>query len=84
MTIGELARLILVVDDEAAVRTGITQALGKLGFEVQTAATGAEGLRLMAARPAGIVLLDVRLPDLDGYGGVEAACARTTPTSWSS
>ena len=66
MTIGELARLVLVVDDEPVVRTGIAQALGKLGFEVQTAATGAEGLRLMAARPAGIVLLDVRLPDLGG------------------
>ena len=66
MTIGELARLVLVVDDEPAVRAGITQALGKLGFEVQTAATGAEGLRLMAVRPAGIVLLDVRLPDLGG------------------
>jgi two-component system response regulator AtoC len=48
------------------VRTGIAQALERLGFEVRLAETGAEGLRLMAAWPAAIVLLDVRLPDLDG------------------
>ena len=66
MKIGELSRRILVVDDELVVRTGIAQALERLGVEVRLASTGLEGLRLMAARPAGIVLLDVRLPDLDG------------------
>jgi DNA-binding NtrC family response regulator len=48
------------------VRNGIAQVLTRQGYEVRLAATGDEGLRLMAARPAGIVLLDVRLPDLDG------------------
>ena len=62
----DLSRLVLVVDDEEVVRTGIVQALRPLGYDVQPAGTGAEGLRLMAARPAGIVLLDVRLPDMGG------------------
>jgi DNA-binding NtrC family response regulator len=66
MRIGELSRRVLVVDDESVVRAAIAQALTRLGFEVRPAATAAEGLRLMAAWPAGIVLLDVRLPDLDG------------------
>jgi two-component system response regulator AtoC len=66
MNIGELSRRVLVVDDESVVRTAIAQALERLGYEVRLAATGLEGLRLLAAWPAGIVLLDVRLPDLDG------------------
>jgi DNA-binding NtrC family response regulator len=66
MKVGEFSRRVLVVDDESVVRTGIAQALERLGFEVRLAATGAEGMRLMAAWPAAIVLLDVRLPDLDG------------------
>ncbi len=55
-----------MVDDEPVVRTGIAQALERLGFEVRLATAGEEGLRIMAAWPAGIVLLDVRLPDMDG------------------
>jgi two-component system response regulator AtoC len=66
MKAGEFSRRVLVVDDESVVRTGIAQALEHLGFEVRLAATGAEGLDLMATRPAAIVLLDVRLPDMDG------------------
>jgi two-component system response regulator AtoC len=62
----EFSRRILVVDDEPAVRAGIAQALERLGFEVRLAAAGEEGLRILAAWPAGIVLLDVRLPDMDG------------------
>jgi len=62
----EFSRRVLVVDDEPVVRTGIAQALERLGFEVRLAAHGGEGLKIMAAWSAGIVLLDVRLPDMDG------------------
>lgn len=57
---------ILVVDDEAAFRDGLTQALTKQGFEVQTAADGEEALRMFADEPPDIVLLDVMLPRLSG------------------
>jgi len=62
----EFSRRVLVVDDEPVVRSGIAQALERLGFEVRLAAHGGEGLKIMAAWSAGIVLLDVRLPDMDG------------------
>ena len=52
MNVRELSRRVLVVDDESVVRTGIAQALARLGFEVRLAATGAEGLQLMAGWPA--------------------------------
>jgi two-component system response regulator AtoC len=66
MKAGEFSRRVLVVDDESVVRNGIAQALERLGFEVRLAETGAAGLDLMSAWPAAIVLLDVRLPDVDG------------------
>ena len=62
----EFSKRILVVDDELVVRTGIAQVLERLGFSVQLAASGEEGLKIMTSWPAGIVLLDVRLPDMDG------------------
>jgi len=59
-------RQILVVDDEAAVRTGITQVLSRQGLPVTTAADGTQALAQLARQPFGIVLLDIKLPDLDG------------------
>jgi len=66
MAVRDFARQVLVVDDEAVVRSGISQALTSQGLEVRQAARGQEALKIMASRPAGIVFLDVRLPDIDG------------------
>lgn len=63
---GDINRQILVVDDEATIRTGIAQVLEKQGMAVATAAAGREALEILAARPLGIVLLDIKLPDMDG------------------
>ena len=57
---------ILVVDDEDAIRTGIAQVLSRLGLKVATAAGGLLALEMMARRPYAIVLLDIKMPDLDG------------------
>jgi DNA-binding NtrC family response regulator len=65
-TSSDITRQILVVDDEATIRTGITQVLERQGMRVAAAATGQEALEILAARPLGIVLLDIKLPDLDG------------------
>ena len=65
-TSSDITRQILVVDDEATIRTGITQVLERQGMQVAAAATGQEALEILAARPLGIVLLDIKLPDLDG------------------
>jgi two-component system, NtrC family, response regulator AtoC len=62
----EAAPRILVVDDEAVVRNGIAQVLSGQNLEVRTAAQGAEALELMAADPAALVLLDIKMPGLDG------------------
>ena len=61
-------QLILVVDDEPSYRDALSVALQREGFAVDTAADGVEALeRFEASRPA-LVLLDVMLPGIDGFG----------------
>jgi DNA-binding NtrC family response regulator len=57
---------ILVVDDEDAIRTGIAQVLSRLNLKVAMAAGGLTALEMMARRPYAIVLLDIKMPDLNG------------------
>ena len=54
---------VLIVEDEDAIAVPLAEGLGREGFEVARAATGAEAL--VASEPD-IVLLDLRLPDMDG------------------
>jgi two-component system OmpR family response regulator len=56
-----------VVDDEPFLRDAVAASLRFLGFEVTTAQTGAEALRLARDRPFDLVILDVMLPDTDGF-----------------
>ena len=66
MTVNSQDSRILVVDDEAVVRTGIARVLGGQGLEVKLAADGNEALELMAMQPANVVLLDIKMPGIDG------------------
>jgi two-component system, NtrC family, response regulator AtoC len=60
------ANQVLIVDDEVVVRTGISRALRSVGLNVSTAADGQQAVELMAKQNFGIVLLDIKLPDMDG------------------
>lgn len=60
-------RLILNVDDDEAGRYAVSRVLRQANFDVLEAATGTEGLRLAAESSPDLVLLDVRLPDIDGF-----------------
>jgi DNA-binding response OmpR family regulator len=55
---------VLVVEDEDAIADPLLEGLGREGFEVERAATGQDALS--AAEPD-LVLLDLRLPDVDGF-----------------
>jgi signal transduction histidine kinase len=57
---------ILVVDDNEANRYFKVKVLGDLGCRIREAACGADALRELEAEPPTLVLLDVRLPDMDG------------------
>ena len=57
---------VLVVDDEAVVRAGISRILEKQDLSIHTAADGSEALEIMAEYHINIVLLDIKMPGLDG------------------
>ena len=64
--------LVLVVDDDPANRDVLARRLGRLGYAVCEAANGRRALDLMAARPVDLVLLDLNMPDVDGYAVLQA------------
>ena len=59
--------VILVVDDNEDNRDMLTRRLKRQGYEVLTAAGGRAALGTLAGTPVDLVLLDVMMPDLDGY-----------------
>src|SRR5215831_17498779 len=58
---------ILNVDDYVPARYARTQVLRRGGYQVLEAPTGAEALRIVAEERPDLVLLDINLPDLDGF-----------------
>jgi len=58
---------ILVVDDEPPIREILKFQLENAGFEVACAEDGAEGLQMVEERPPDLVLLDLMIPQMDGY-----------------
>jgi len=57
---------ILIVDDEKNIRLTLSQALETLGAEVDTAANGEEALAKLKEKEFGLILLDIRMPGMDG------------------
>jgi DNA-binding response OmpR family regulator len=57
---------VLVVEDDRALAVGLDLNLSAEGFEVFIAGDGAGGLALAEAKPPDLVILDLRLPDMDG------------------
>jgi len=58
---------ILIVEDEHAVARGIQYALQQEGYEVAVARSGEEGLEIATHQAPDLVVLDVRLPGMDGF-----------------
>ena len=67
MEVPEARGGLLVVDDEPFLREAVAASLRFLGFQVTTADTAADALRLARDRPFDLVVLDVMLPDGDGF-----------------
>jgi two-component system OmpR family response regulator len=58
---------ILVVDDEPNIVDVISMALRFEGFDVEAAASGADAIAAVGARQPQLIVLDVMLPDIDGF-----------------
>jgi two-component system nitrogen regulation response regulator GlnG len=70
---------ILIVDDEASICWTLRESLADQGLHVETAATAEEGLRLAGQGEFDVLLLDVRLPGLDGLSALAAFRERLGP-----
>jgi CheY-like chemotaxis protein len=57
---------ILIIDDDDAVRTAIDAALSAEGYDVVTASDGIAGLEAATTQILALILLDVRMPGMDG------------------
>ena len=68
-------RRLLVVDDEAAIRTAVSRYLERLGYEVHTAGGVPEALDRLGRQKFVAMLCDVRMPDVDGVAGLPRALA---------
>ena len=62
-----MAERLLMIEDDAALAQLVREYLGPMGFDVASVGTAAEGLRRVGDEVFDAVLLDVMLPDLDGF-----------------
>jgi sigma-B regulation protein RsbU (phosphoserine phosphatase) len=74
----EPAAVALVVDDDPINRALLERGVQRQGYAVLTAAGGREALRLVADEPVDIVLLDLLMPDVDGFAVLRAMGASST------
>lgn len=63
---------ILTVDDSRTMRDMLRMALVKAGFNVVEAVDGEHGLEVLSASGADVIITDINMPKLDGFGFIEA------------
>jgi DNA-binding response OmpR family regulator len=66
-----VSELVLLIEDDADIALGVRTVLNRNGFEVRAAAEGRDGLRLFHSERPDIVVLDVGLPEMDGWTVLE-------------
>jgi PleD family two-component response regulator len=75
---------VLVVDDNAGKRLAVQAMLSPLGYDVVEADSGRAALRAVLAQHFAVILMDVRMPTMDGYETAKLApmsCARRSRRS---
>ncbi len=81
MVSGAAGPLVLVIDDDPAVRDLMQRSLGKDGFRVETASDGRTGLEMAKGLKPAVITLDVMMPGLDGWAVLTALKADTATAS---
>jgi DNA-binding NtrC family response regulator len=79
--LGELAKRILIVDDEENTRLGLSKLLGQEGFVVDMAANGTEALEQLRRQRVDLVITDINMPDMNGIGFLREVSRRYPSTS---
>jgi two-component system OmpR family response regulator len=81
MQVSDNPARVLVVDDEASIRALLSATLRLTGFEVRVASGGQEALSAAAEFAPDLVVLDVMMPDLDGFAVARGLRASGQPVS---
>jgi DNA-binding NtrC family response regulator len=71
---------VLVVDDEAAYREALCKVLVRRGYTTGTAASGEEALQMVARQRWDVMVLDLKMPGLDGLATLQVA-RRVSPAT---
>ena len=66
-----MAQTVLVIDDERAIRSTLTEILSFEGYKVDEASDGAEGLKKIMANAYDCVICDIKMPKMDGIEVLE-------------
>jgi two-component system chemotaxis response regulator CheY len=66
------APTILTIDDSRTMRDMLRLALGGAGFTVVQAVDGQDGLKVLPQQPVDLIITDINMPKLDGYGVIRA------------
>ena len=78
-----MKKTVLTVDDSRTMRDMLLMALEDAGYTVIQAVDGIDGLETLAAQGADVVITDINMPRMDGFGFIEGMRAdpnhRTTP-----
>ena len=69
------AKTILTIDDSRTMRDMLRLALGGAGFTVVQAVDGQDGLKVLPQQPVDVIITDINMPKLDGYGVIRAVRA---------
>ena len=68
---------ILAIDDSRTMRELLRMTLQRAGFEITTAADGADGMDLLPSARPDVIITDINMPRLDGFGVIEAVRRRS-------
>ena len=75
----ETAKRVLVVDDAALVRLYYRDALERCGFHVEEALNGLEALEKLLAAPFDLLIVDINMPQMDGFTFIETLRRQALP-----